>query len=156
MIELSIPSYGDIKLEHLVLDLNGTIAGAGEILEGVAEGITTLAGVLTPILVTADTRGTAAAIGERLGITVRVIPGTWEAGEKLELVQELGADRVVAIGNGSNDALMFKSAGVGICVIGPEGASKVALEAADIVVTDIRHAFALLAEPTRLLATLRS
>lgn len=156
MIELSIPSYGDLKLEHLVLDLNGTIAVGGDILEGVAEGIGALAGVLTPVLVTADTRGTASTLAEELGITVHVIPGTWEAGEKLALVQELGADRVVAVGNGSNDALMFKSAGVGICVIGPEGASKVALESSDIVVTDIRHAFDLLVEPSRLLATLRS
>lgn len=156
MIELSIPSYGTITLEHLVLDLNGTIAVGGEIIEGVAEGIAALAGTLKPVLVTADTRGTADEIGARLGLDVRVIPGTWEAGEKLELVQELGADRVVAVGNGSNDALMFKSAAVGICVIGAEGASRVAVEAADVVVTDIRHALGLLAEPTRLLATLRS
>ena len=105
---------------------------------------------------TADTHGTAHALGERLGIDVHVITGSWEAGDKLELVQDLGADAVVAIGNGSNDALMLRSAAVGVCVIGPEGASRATLEAADIVVTDIRDALALLADPRRMLATLRT
>ncbi len=156
MLELDIPSYGSLRLSYLVIDLNGTIAAGGAVLPSVADGLAALSGTLRPVLVTADTRGTAASLGERLGVEVHVIPGLWEAGEKLELIQGLGADSVVAIGNGSNDALMFKAAAVGICVIGPEGASRAAIEAADVVVTRIGHALGLLADPQRLLATLRS
>lgn len=156
VIQLDIPGYGELRLHHLVLDVNGTIAAGGELIEGVAEGIAALDGALRTVAITADTHGTAHALGKGLGIDVHVITGSWEAGDKLELVQDLGADAVVAIGNGSNDALMLRSAAVGVCVVGPEGASRATLEAADIVVTDIRDALALLADPRRMLATLRT
>lgn len=156
MLELDIPGYGALALEHLVLDVNGTIADGGELLPGVAEGIAALGGVLKPVAITADTQGTATALGEQLGIEMRVIASGWEAGDKLAIVQELGADSVVAIGNGSNDALVLKASAVGICVIGPEGASRAALEAADVVVPSIQAALKLLAEPRRLMATLRT
>jgi hypothetical protein len=63
---------------------------------------------------------------------------------------------VVAIGNGSNDVPMLKEGVVGICVVGPEGASTAALLGADVVVTDIRDALGLLLKPQRLVATLRA
>lgn len=156
MLELDIPGYGALALEHLVLDVNGTIAAGGELLPGVAEGIAALDRVLKPVAITADTQGTATALGEKLGIEMRVIASGWEAGDKLAIVQELGADSVVAIGNGSNDALVLKGSALGICVIGPEGASRAALEAADVVVPSIQAALKLLAEPRRLMATLRT
>ena len=156
MLELDIPGYGTLALEHLVLDVNGTIAEGGELLPAVAEGLASLAGVLRPVAVTADTHGTATALGERLGIEVRIIASGWEAGDKLAAVQELGADSVVAIGNGANDALVLKACAVGICVIGPEGASRAAVEAADVVVPSIEAALKLLADPRRLMATLRT
>lgn len=156
MLELDIPGYGALALEHLVLDVNGTIAEGGELLPGVAQGLAGLAEVLRPIAVTADTHGTATALGEKLGIEIRVIASGWEAGDKLAVVQELGADSVVAIGNGANDALVLKASAVGICVIGPEGASRAAIEAADVVVPSIQAALALLTDPRRLMATLRT
>lgn len=156
MLELDIPGYGALTLEHLVLDVNGTISGGGELLPGVAEGLAALEGVLRPVAITANIRGTAASLGERLGIDVRVIASGWEAGEKLALVQELGPDSVVAIGNGTNDALVLKASAVGICVIGPEGAARAALDAADVVVPSIACALELLSDPRRLSATLRT
>lgn len=156
MLELDIPGYGVLSLEHLVLDVNGTIAAGGELLPGVAEGLAALAGVLKPVAITADTHGTATSLGERLGIDVHVIASGWEAGDKLALVQDLGADSVVAIGNGANDALVLKACAVGVCVIGPEGAARAAVEAADVVVPSIEAALRLLADPRRLLATLRT
>jgi P-type E1-E2 ATPase len=156
MIELDIHGYGSLFLEHLVLDLNGTIAAGVPLIAGVAEGSRAREGRIRPVLITADTRGTARDIADRIGVELHVITGDWEAGDKLALIQELGPDRVAAIGNGSNDALMMSSAAVGVCVIGPEGASRATLEAADVVVTSIRDALALFAEPERLLATLRT
>ncbi len=156
MIAVDIPGFGPVSLQHLVLDLNGTTAAGGELLDGVAEGIRALEGRIHPVLITADTRGTARGFAERLGVELHIISGEWEAGDKLELIQELGPDRVAAVGNGSNDALMLKSSAVGVCIIGPEGASRAALEAADVVVTNIADALALFAEPERLVATLRT
>lgn len=156
MLAIDIPGYGDLALEHLVLDMNGTIALDGELLPGVAEALKALDGILRPLIITADTRGAAAAVGERLGVEVRVIGGDWEAGEKLAVVEELGVDGVVAIGNGANDHLMLKTCALGICVVGPEGASRSAVDAADVLTVSIQSALGLLTDSQRLRATLRT
>ena len=37
MIEIDVPGFGALRLEHLVLDYNGTLACDGMLLEGVHE-----------------------------------------------------------------------------------------------------------------------
>jgi P-type E1-E2 ATPase len=145
-----------MTLEHLVLDVNGTIAAGGSLLPGVADALAALGGVLDVVAVTADTHKTASTLDAEAGITVRVIAPGGEGEQKRALLRELGAERTVAIGNGANDALMLAEAAVGIAVIGAEGAALDAIQAADVVVTDVLDAFALLADARRLVATLRS
>ena len=156
MLEADIPGYGELRLTNLVLDVNGTVAEGGELLLGVAERLAALSNTLTAVAVTADTQGTAASLGEALGIEVHVIESGHEALQKLALVEELDPDTVVAVGNGANDALMLRACALGICVLGPEGAARGTWESADIVVTDILDALDILAHPKRLVATLRS
>ncbi len=155
MIRLDIPGRGILELEHLVLDLNGTIALDGEVLEGVPQRLAALSENLTAHLVTADTRGQAALIAEQLGVgLVLVTPGD-EAEQKMALVKRLGAERVVAMGNGANDAEMLQAAALGIAVLGPEGLAAEAWQAADVVMASIHDALDLLLHPRRLVATLR-
>jgi P-type E1-E2 ATPase len=154
VIRVDIPGRGILGLEHLVLDLNGTVALDGEVLAGVPELLADLSENLTVHLVTADTQGQAAAITEQLQVKlVLVTPGD-EADQKRALVEQLGAERVVAIGNGANDAEMLRAAALGIAVIGTEGLAGEALRAADVVAT-IQDALDLLLYPRRLVATLR-
>ncbi|MEW5910975.1 MAG: ATPase P [Thermodesulfobacteriota bacterium] len=153
-LALQVPGWRSLTLEHLVLDLNGTLALDGAMLPGVAEAVADLSGRLACHLVTADTFGTAAGL---LGPKVRLAlirPGD-EAGQKLAIVEELGADSVAALGNGANDALMLGAAALGIAVLGSEGACAQALMAADVVVPGPREALELLLHPDRLRATLR-
>ena len=70
-------------------------------------------------------------------------------------VERLSSDKVVAIGQGSNDFGMLKTAAIGICVLSPEGTAIETMLAADILVPDIYKAFELLENPTRMIATLR-
>jgi P-type E1-E2 ATPase len=155
MIALDIPGRGQLQLEHLVLDVNGTLALDGILLEGVASKLATLRKVLSIHLITADTHGRQTDIDRQLDLqAVRIKPGE-EAGQKAAYVRRLGADKVVAIGQGGNDALMLKEAAVGICVMSAEGTSIAALTAADLVISDIVKAFELLEHPARLTATLR-
>jgi P-type E1-E2 ATPase len=154
VICLDIPGRGILELEHLVLDLNGTIALDGEVLAGVPERLAALSESLTIHLVTADTQGRAAVIAEQLGVgLVLVTPGD-EADQKRALVERLGAERVLAIGNGANDVGMLQAAALGIAVIGTEGLAVEALQAADVVAT-IQDALDLLLHSRRLVATLR-
>ncbi len=155
MIELNIPGRGSVLLDHLVCDVNGTLAVDGRLIEGVARSLTALRDRLQVHLVSADTHGRQAAIDERLGLKAARIPAGDEAQAKADYVRRLGGERVVALGNGTNDAEMLRQAAVGICVLTPEGASVEAMMAADVVAPDILSALALLDNPLRLVATLR-
>jgi soluble P-type ATPase len=71
------------------------------------------------------------------------------------VLESLGAARSAVIGNGANDADVLAAAALGIAIIGPEGASALALSAADLVCHSITAALDLLADPRALTATLR-
>ena len=68
---------------------------------------------------------------------------------------DLGAENIVALGNGNNDRRMLKAAKVGIAVSEGEGCAVDALMAANIHVTRAVDALDLLLQPQRLKATLR-
>ena len=156
MIELEIPGFGDVRLSHVVLDLNGTIACDGELVSGVAQAVANLRDSVEVVAVTADTHGTAAALRDRLSIPFHLIERGAEEQAKLAFVESLGCERVAVIGNGANDAASLAAARVGVAVIGCEGACVAALSSADVVCTSIVDALALFERPARLLATLRS
>ncbi len=155
MIELNVPGKGVILLDHLVSDVNGTLAVDGQVIDGVARALAALRDRLTLNLLTADTFGRQAEIDRKLGVqAVRISPGE-EAEAKAAYVRRLGAERVVSIGQGANDAGMLREAGLGICVLSPEGLAVEALIAADVVAPNILEALALLEHPLRLVACLR-
>lgn len=156
MLELDVHGWRRLRLEHLVLDVNGTLALDGELLPGVAERLARLRGSLVIHLITADTHGRQAEIDARLGTTgVRLRRDEPEDEQKALFVRELGASGVVAIGNGANDALMFREAALAIAVLEGEGLAAVALREADVLARDIGAALDLLLYPRRLVATLR-
>jgi len=154
---IEIPGRGSVHLSAVVLDLNGTIAIDGEVIPGVAERVSAIqrAGI-TCYLLTADTRGRGAATAAVLGVALeRLRPGS-EAAQKAAFVKRLGADQVLAVGNGANDAEMLRAAVVGVAVLQVEGTAVAALQGADLVVPDINAALDLLLKPQRLIATLRT
>jgi P-type E1-E2 ATPase len=156
VINLEIPGVASLQLSALVLDMNGTLTLDGKLMEGVEERIHRISERLEIHMITADTFGAGKEVAARLNIPIhRLSSEDPEAIQKAKLVRRLQADRVVAIGNGANDIAMLREAAVGIAVIGPEGCSREALEAADIVAPSIVSALDLLLNPMRLVATLR-
>jgi soluble P-type ATPase len=148
----AIPGATPLELEHLVLDLNGTVADRGVLIEGVDHRLKRLAPIIDPYLLSADTLGTLDDMAQALGVqAVRISTGA----QKVAFVRELGSSSCVAIGNGANDAGMLAVARLGIAIIGPEGASAAAVQAADVVVTSISHALELLLDEMALASTLR-
>ena len=155
MIELSIPGRGSLQLQHLVTDVNGTLALDGVLIDGVPQRIAALRDRLKVHLLTADTHGRQSAIDRQLDLTGTRLTGGNEVEQKRTFVEKLGAGSVVAIGQGANDAGMLNAAAFGICVMSLEGAAVETLLAADIVVPDIIAAFDLLNKPMRIIASLR-
>ncbi len=155
MIEIEIPGWTTLRLQHLVLDVNGTIAKDGRLIEGVAERLDALRTKLGLHLVTADTHGAQEAIDLALGLAASRIPMRDQAKAKRNYVERLGPDSVAAVGNGANDSGMLERSALGILVVGPEGAAVEALLKAKAVAPDINAALDLLLFPKRLVATLR-
>jgi P-type E1-E2 ATPase len=156
MLTVDIPGRGELQLERVVLDVNGTIAEDGHLRPGVKERLLRLERQLEIVMVTADTHGRQVSIDRELDReATRLEPGKPEAIQKAALVRRLGAEGTVAIGNGSNDAEMLSAAAIGIAVLETEGTSVQAIQAADIVTRSVLEALDLLLNPRRIVATLR-
>jgi P-type E1-E2 ATPase len=155
MLTIEIPGRGQLSLQHLVLDVNGTLAVDGKLIEGVAQSLSGLQGILQVHLVTADTHGHQAEIDRQLGVqAVRLARGD-EARQKADYVCRLGKTSVAAIGQGANDAGMLAEATLGVCVLSVEGLAVEALQSADLLMPDILSALALFQHPVRMVASLR-
>jgi soluble P-type ATPase len=144
-----------LRLEHLVLDFNGTLAVDGVVLPGVRQRLRALSDSVRIHVVTADTFGSAREQLSNEPCRITVLAEGRQDRAKAELVEKLGASATAAIGNGCNDAEMLARAALGIAVILAEGAAGEALRAADLVCTGIDDALDLLARPKRLAAGLR-
>ncbi len=157
MLHITLPRTDDLTLNHLVCDVNGTLAVDGLISASVRERLITLAAQLQVHLVTADTYGTLSRLLDELrhaGAQVqaqRVETGA----DKVAYVRALGAEQVVAMGNGINDVGMFHLARLSIAICGAEGLALAALQAATLVASSPEAALDLLLHPRRLTATLR-
>lgn len=155
MIEINIPGGGNLQLENLVCDVNGTLAVDGQLPDGLARLLRRLQDRLRVHLLTADTHGRQQLIDQQLGFKATRIAAGEEAKQKAAYVRNLGAEKVIAIGQGANDAAMLSAAGLGICVLSKEGTALATLLAADILVPDIFAALELIEKPMRIVATLR-
>ena len=155
MLKIEIPNYKTLELEYLVLDYNGTIALDGEIRDSVREQLITLSKDLEIYVLTADTHGTAKKMCEGLPLKIQTFPTDGALDEKLAVVEGLGEDRCIAIGNGRNDKLMCRASALAIAVMEKEGMCGRLLGEADVCTRSIEDALDLLIYPKRLIATLR-
>jgi soluble P-type ATPase len=156
MLEVNIPGYRTLVLSFLVLDYNGTIACEGHLIPGVRDRLEALSKSVAIHILTADTFGSVEKEMTGIPCAVVVIGKENQTQAKAGYVRQLEAQKTVSVGNGRNDALMLKEAGLGIAVIQEEGGAVETLLAADVVTHSILDALDLLLQPLRLTATLRS
>jgi|LZCG01.1.fsa_nt_gb soluble P-type ATPase len=155
MIEIEIPGLTTLHLEKLVLDMNGTLARDGKLASSTRNLLNQLSEKLELFVITADTFGIAEAALSAVSCQLFVIDKTDQAYQKQEFVKHLGAQSVVAVGNGQNDRLMLYEAALSFGIVGAEGASWQALSQAKVIFNDIDNALETLLKPKRLIATLR-
>jgi soluble P-type ATPase len=155
MIMIDVPGWGNMEIENIVLDLNGTIATDGKIPSVVKEKINGLSDKVKIYILTADTQGTAGEETSDMGVELLKVSGKESTEVKLRVLESLDPTKTVAVGNGNNDRLILKEAALGIAVLGDEGLSVSAMKNADIVVKNISDALDFFLNPKRLMATLR-
>jgi P-type E1-E2 ATPase len=152
-LTIEIPGRPLLELEHLLLDLNGTLTDRGALIDGVAGRLSRIERQLNLHALSADTFGTLDELASELHLSAHRISS---AAEKRAFLKALGQQRCAAIGNGTNDVSMLSAAALGIAVVGPEGASVAALTAADVVCRSILEALDLLLDERAIVATLRA
>ena len=155
MFALEIPGFGPVRLRHLVTDFTGTLSVDGRLLPEVVPRLNKVAEFLDVHVLTADTFGRARAELTGVRCSIRILDGDHLDRQKEVFVRELGADAVIALGNGNNDRKMLNAARIGVAVCLAEGCATNAVMAADIMVHSTANALDLLLNPKRLKATLR-
>lgn len=154
-MKIEIPGYKNLDLTYLVLDYNGTIAVDGQIPDNVRESLKRLAERFRIYVVTADTHGNAKAACADIPADIRTFPSADAAHAKKEIVEGLGREKCVCVGNGRNDVLMCQIAALSVGVMDAEGMYGRLAAETDICVRSIQEGLELLINEKRLIATLR-
>jgi len=154
MITLQRPGRNPLEIEFILLNLEGTLATDRRVHPKAKDKLNLLSKRTTIYILTRGNQEVASEILKKVKAEVIYLQEAEASQKKLELIRRFGAARTVAIGNGFDDRLMMGEAGLGICVIGKEGASAETMGIADVVVTDILDALDFLLKPLRHQATL--
>lgn len=152
---IDIPNYKTIKLLHIVLDYNGTIAKDGVLKDEVKKILPALSKQYRIHVITADTFGSVHAQVKDYDLSVKVLSSDDHTQEKADYISSLNQQNCAAIGNGNNDIKMLKRAELGIAIMGDEGCSSQCIMASDMVCKSIEDALELFLNTKRLIATLR-
>jgi hypothetical protein len=155
MIDIRIPGFGQVALEHLVLDFNGTLACDGVL----SDGVRALLVRLSRDLEITSSRRTPTAMRPP---HARACPAGWSSCPKGPGRFEAGL--CADAGHGTDGLHRQRPkrpahgprAAIGVCVIGEEGASAGTAAAAHVVCRSAGEALSLLIHTRRLVATLRS
>lgn len=143
-----------MEIEFILVDFEGTLAFDRRVHPKAKDKINLLAKRTKVYILTKGEKELMEEVLGRVRAEVYYLTEGEASQRKLELLQQLGATRTVAIGNGLDDAPLLEEAGLGICVIGKEGASAETMKKADVVVSDVVDALDLLLKPLRQKATL--
>ena len=158
MRRFNIPNYGEITIENIIFDVNGTLQFKKRISKELIKKFKELKMYYNIYLVSSDIRGNLKEIAEKLGANyIRVSSKEiTEAELKNNELIKLGKDITVTVGNGNNDSLMLKNSLLGLVIIGSEGASIESIMNSDVAFPDPISAIDFLLDEKILIGTLRS
>lgn len=155
MLEINVPGLDNYNLKYLVLDYNGTVATDGIMTESVKKKLLILSEILEILIITADTNGTAADNIKGLPIELKRFPKGPAATEKVKVIEKLGSENCVFLGNGFNDVEAGKIATLTLGIIGNEGICSKLIDNSDLIFSNIDDALDSLIHTNRIVAGLR-
>ena len=154
MISIERPGQGNLEIDFILIDFEGTLALDRRVHPKAKDKINLLSKrTKIYILAKGEKEQVIEVLRKVKAEIIHFAVGDVSAG-KLNLLRQLGANRTVAIGNGQDDVLMIEEAALGICVISREGTAAETIQKADAVVSNILDALDLLLKPLRQKATL--
>ena len=155
MIFIERPSQGNLEIEFILIDFEGTLALDRRVHPKAKDKINLLSKRAKIYILTKEEKEHAEEVLKKVKAEIIYLTEGESSQKKLDLLRQLGANRTVAIGNGADDVPMIEEAGLGICVLGKEGTFSEAIKKADVVFMNILDALDFLLKPLRQKATLR-
>lgn len=148
-----IPGAGELEINTIILDLNGTLPVGGKVPDGVKERLDRLKNEgFKVVFFTGNTRNDEAELAESLGIEWMLAKNSED---KRKLAESLEPRTCASIGNGLIDLELMKSVSLRIVTLQAEGVHVQTLLSSDIIIPTILDALDLFIDPQRLIATLR-
>ncbi len=154
MMKILKPGQEPLEIDFILLDFDGTLASDRRIHPKAKDKINLLSKRSKIYILTKEEKESAEEILKRVKAETIYLKEGEVSRQKLDLLRQLGAARTVAIGNGVDDVPMIEEAGLGIAVMGKEGAFSEAMKKADVVFINILDALDFLLKPLRQRATL--
>ena len=154
MILLLRPGQAPLEIDSILINFDGTLATDRRVHPKTKDKLNLLARRTKIFVLTTQEEGWCEEVLRKVRAEIIHLREGESGQEKLTLLNRLGASRTVAIGNGWHDIPVIEQAGLGICVMGREGASGELIRKADLVFTSILDALDFLLKPLRQKATL--
>jgi len=154
MIFIERPGQGNLEIEFILIDFEGTLASDRRVHPKAKDKINLLSKRTKIYILTKDEKEQVTEVLRKVRAEIIHFAGGDASNGKLNLLRQLGANRAVAIGNGRDDTSMIEEAAFGICVISREGTAAETIQKADVVVSNILDALDFLLKPLRQMATL--
>jgi len=154
MISIERPNQGNLEIEFILIDFEGTLASDRRVHPKAKDKINLLSKRTKIYILTVEEKERVEEVLKKLKAEIVYLREGESSQKKLDLLRQLGPVRTVAIGNGVDDVPMIEQAGLGVCVLGKEGTSSEAMKKADVVFMNILDALDFLLKPLRQKATL--
>ncbi|MFB3886986.1 MAG: ATPase P [Thermodesulfobacteriota bacterium] len=149
MISIQRPGQDPLQIDFILIDFEGTLASGRRVHPKAKDKINLLSKRTKIYILTKEEKEAAEETLRKVKAELLYLAEGDASQRKLDLLRQLGSARTVVMGNGVDDAPMIEEAGLGICVIGKEGASAEAIKKADVVVLNILDALDFLLKPLR-------
>jgi len=154
MISIERPGQGNLEIEFILVDFEGTLASDRRVHPKAKDRINLLSKRTKIYILTKEEKTLGEKALKKVRAEIIYLMEGETSQQKLDLLRQLGTTRTIAIGNGVDDVSMVEEAGLGICVLGKEGTFTEAMKKADLVFMNILDALDFLLKPLRQRATL--
>jgi soluble P-type ATPase len=149
MISIQRPGMESLDIHFVLIDFEGTLAMDGRVHPKAKDKVNLLSKRATITILTKSNREKVVETLRKMKAEILYVTEGDSSQQKLNVLQRLGPHQTAVIGNGLDDVRIMEQAGLGMCVIGKEGASAEAMAKADLVVTHVLDALDFLLKPLR-------
>ena len=154
MISIQRSGMESLDIHFVLIDFEGTLAMDGRVHPKAKDKVNLLSKRVTVYILTKSSKEKVEETLRKMKAEILSVAEGDSSQQKLNVLQRLKPHQTAVIGNGLDDSPIMEQAGLGMCVIGREGASAEAMAKADLVVTNVLDALDFLLKPLRQRATL--